>query len=41
MEQATKDIYLPMDRVISELSPQQRLAVYENVIQVSLPNNNL
>ena len=29
-----KEIPLPMDRVINELSPQQRLAVYEHVIQV-------
>ena len=35
VEQAKQEIPLPMDHVISELSPQQRLAVYEHVIEVS------
>jgi len=30
-----KEIPLPMDRVINELSPQQRLALYEHVLQQS------
>ena len=34
VESYIKEIPLPMDRVINELSPQQRLAVYEHVIQV-------
>jgi len=34
VENDVKEIPLPMDRVINELSPQQRLAVYEHVIQV-------
>jgi len=34
-EQTRQEIPLPMDWVISELSPQQRLVVYEHVIQVS------
>ena len=34
VENYIKEIPLPMDRVINELSPQQRLAVYEHVIQV-------
>lgn len=35
VEKAKQDLPLPMDRVISELSPQQRLAVYEHVVEVS------
>jgi len=35
VENYVKEIPLPMDRVINELSPQQRLAVYEHVIQKS------
>ncbi|XP_068705639.1 U11/U12 small nuclear ribonucleoprotein 48 kDa protein-like [Montipora foliosa] len=35
VEQARKRISLPMDRVISEFTPQQRLSMYEHVIQVS------
>lgn len=34
VENYIKKIPLPMDRVINDLSPQQRLAVYEHVIQV-------
>lgn len=34
VENYVKEIPLPMNRVINELSPQQRLAVYEHVIQV-------
>ena len=34
VESSVKEITLPMDRVITELSPQQRLAVYEHVMQV-------
>ncbi|KAM7425004.1 hypothetical protein ABFA07_023508 [Porites harrisoni] len=35
VEKAKQDLPLPMDHVISELSPQQRLAVYEHVVEVS------
>lgn len=34
VENYIKGIPLPMDRVINELSPQQRLALYEHVLQV-------
>ena len=34
VENYIKEIPLPMDRVINELSPQQRLALYEHVLQV-------
>ncbi|KAL9962394.1 hypothetical protein ACROYT_G031494 [Oculina patagonica] len=35
VENYVKEIPLPMDRVINDLLPQQRLAVYEHVLQVS------